>query len=106
MITFSNISFEAKLTYIIVAFIVKFQVDKNLRFMILMDGIHPEMDTCIIVEYKGTFLPSSTMKNKNTLGRKDSNSYQKFHPMVFIFHLYFTWNIIYSIRVLEEWAII
>uniref|UniRef100_A0A8C0QY10 Cytidine monophosphate-N-acetylneuraminic acid hydroxylase n=1 Tax=Canis lupus dingo TaxID=286419 RepID=A0A8C0QY10_CANLU len=29
------------------------QVDKNLRFMILMDGIHPEMDTCIIVEYKG-----------------------------------------------------
>uniref|UniRef100_A0A8D1YXU6 Cytidine monophosphate-N-acetylneuraminic acid hydroxylase n=1 Tax=Sus scrofa TaxID=9823 RepID=A0A8D1YXU6_PIG len=29
------------------------QVDKNLRFMILMDGVHPEMDTCIIVEYKG-----------------------------------------------------
>ncbi|KAM4688686.1 cytidine monophosphate-N-acetylneuraminic acid hydroxylase-like [Discoglossus pictus] len=29
------------------------QVDENLRFMILMDGIHPEMDTCIIVEYKG-----------------------------------------------------
>ncbi|GAB1298012.1 Cytidine monophosphate-N-acetylneuraminic acid hydroxylase [Apodemus speciosus] len=29
------------------------QVDQNLRFMILMDGVHPEMDTCIIVEYKG-----------------------------------------------------
>ncbi|CAO2595542.1 Cytidine monophosphate-N-acetylneuraminic acid hydroxylase [Lemmus lemmus] len=29
------------------------QVDSNLRFMILMDGVHPEMDTCIIVEYKG-----------------------------------------------------
>ncbi|KAB1261979.1 Cytidine monophosphate-N-acetylneuraminic acid hydroxylase [Camelus dromedarius] len=29
------------------------QVDRNLRFMILMDGVHPEMDTCIIVEYKG-----------------------------------------------------
>ncbi|MCI4388639.1 hypothetical protein PGIGA_G00088300 [Pangasianodon gigas] len=28
-------------------------VDEHLRFMILMDGIHPEMDTCIIVEYKG-----------------------------------------------------
>uniref|UniRef100_H2ZVX4 Cytidine monophosphate-N-acetylneuraminic acid hydroxylase n=1 Tax=Latimeria chalumnae TaxID=7897 RepID=H2ZVX4_LATCH len=28
-------------------------VDENLRFMILMDGIHPEMDTCIIVDYKG-----------------------------------------------------
>ncbi|XP_043831349.1 cytidine monophosphate-N-acetylneuraminic acid hydroxylase-like [Dromiciops gliroides] len=29
------------------------EVDQNLRFMILMDGVHPEMDTCIIVEYKG-----------------------------------------------------
>ncbi|XP_077348423.1 cytidine monophosphate-N-acetylneuraminic acid hydroxylase-like isoform X2 [Lithobates pipiens] len=29
------------------------QVDADLRFMILMDGVHPEMDTCIIVEYKG-----------------------------------------------------
>ncbi|XP_020842524.1 cytidine monophosphate-N-acetylneuraminic acid hydroxylase isoform X3 [Phascolarctos cinereus] len=29
------------------------KVDQNLRFMILMDGVHPEMDTCIIVEYKG-----------------------------------------------------
>ncbi|XP_040209754.1 cytidine monophosphate-N-acetylneuraminic acid hydroxylase-like isoform X2 [Rana temporaria] len=28
------------------------QVDADLRFMILMDGVHPEMDTCIIVEYK------------------------------------------------------
>ncbi|KAM8782357.1 cytidine monophosphate-N-acetylneuraminic acid hydroxylase isoform 1-T1 [Rhynchonycteris naso] len=29
------------------------QVDRNLRFMILMDGVHLEIDTCIIVEYKG-----------------------------------------------------
>ncbi|XP_044150508.1 cytidine monophosphate-N-acetylneuraminic acid hydroxylase-like isoform X2 [Bufo gargarizans] len=29
------------------------QVNEHLRFMILMDGIHPEIDTCIIVEYKG-----------------------------------------------------
>lgn len=29
------------------------QIDEYLRFMILMDGVHPEMDTCIIVEYKG-----------------------------------------------------
>ncbi|XP_018611146.2 cytidine monophosphate-N-acetylneuraminic acid hydroxylase isoform X1 [Scleropages formosus] len=28
-------------------------IDEHLRFMILMDGVHPEMDTCIIVEYKG-----------------------------------------------------
>ncbi|XP_048364484.1 cytidine monophosphate-N-acetylneuraminic acid hydroxylase-like [Sphaerodactylus townsendi] len=43
-----------KLTNInIVPFGVWQQVNKNLRFMILMDGVHPEMDTCIIVEYKG-----------------------------------------------------
>ncbi|XP_053106182.1 cytidine monophosphate-N-acetylneuraminic acid hydroxylase-like isoform X2 [Hemicordylus capensis] len=43
-----------KLTNInIVPFGVWQEVDKNLRFMILMDGVHPEMDTCIIVEYKG-----------------------------------------------------
>ncbi|KAI4552597.1 hypothetical protein MJG53_017565 [Ovis ammon polii x Ovis aries] len=40
------------------------QVDENLRFMILMDGVHPEMDTCIIVEYKGILLFSSAMKNE------------------------------------------
>uniref|UniRef100_A0A8C6UGB3 Cytidine monophospho-N-acetylneuraminic acid hydroxylase n=1 Tax=Neogobius melanostomus TaxID=47308 RepID=A0A8C6UGB3_9GOBI len=28
-------------------------VNEHLRFMILMDGVHPEMDTCIIVQYKG-----------------------------------------------------
>ncbi|XP_055988379.1 cytidine monophosphate-N-acetylneuraminic acid hydroxylase isoform X1 [Sorex fumeus] len=37
----------------VVPFGVWQQVDKNLRFMILMDGVHPEIDTCIIVEYKG-----------------------------------------------------
>ncbi|XP_043927141.1 cytidine monophosphate-N-acetylneuraminic acid hydroxylase-like [Protopterus annectens] len=37
----------------IVPFGVWQKVNENLRFMILMDGIHPEMDTCIIVEYKG-----------------------------------------------------
>lgn len=87
MATSSNIELKAKLTYIVFGFIVKFQVDKNLRFMILMDGVHPEMDTCIIVEYKGTFSSSSTMKNKNTLGRKDNNSYPKFHPTFIFFSL-------------------
>ncbi|XP_063781283.1 cytidine monophosphate-N-acetylneuraminic acid hydroxylase-like [Pseudophryne corroboree] len=37
----------------VVPFGVWQQVDEHLRFMILMDGVHPEMDTCIIVEYKG-----------------------------------------------------
>ncbi|KAI1903809.1 hypothetical protein AGOR_G00031030 [Albula goreensis] len=43
-----------KLTNInVVPFGVWQNVDEHLRFMILMDGVHPEMDTCIIVEYKG-----------------------------------------------------
>lgn len=63
VITFSNIELKTKLKFTVVGLIVKFQVDKNLRFMILMDGVHPEMDTCIIVEYKGMFLPPLTMKN-------------------------------------------
>ncbi|KAJ8342785.1 hypothetical protein SKAU_G00327130 [Synaphobranchus kaupii] len=46
-----------KLTNInVVNFGVWLNVDEHLRFMILMDGVHPEMDTCIIVEYKGTHL--------------------------------------------------
>ncbi|XP_073422245.1 cytidine monophosphate-N-acetylneuraminic acid hydroxylase-like isoform X2 [Dendrobates tinctorius] len=36
----------------VVPFGVWQQVNEHLRFMILMDGVHPEMDTCIIVEYK------------------------------------------------------
>ncbi|KAM7366861.1 hypothetical protein PAMP_014802 [Pampus punctatissimus] len=45
---------QVKLTNInVVSFGVWQNIDKHLRFMILMDGVHPEMDTCIIVEYKG-----------------------------------------------------
>lgn len=86
MTAFSNIELKVKLTSTVTGFIIKFQVDKNLRFMILMDGVHPEMDTCIIVEYKGTFSSLSTIKNKNTLVKKDNNSYQKLNPIFFILH--------------------
>uniref|UniRef100_A0A668ABY4 Cytidine monophosphate-N-acetylneuraminic acid hydroxylase n=1 Tax=Myripristis murdjan TaxID=586833 RepID=A0A668ABY4_9TELE len=45
---------QVKLTNInVVPFGVWQNVDEHLRFMILMDGVHPEMDTCIIIEYKG-----------------------------------------------------
>ncbi|XP_035688671.1 cytidine monophosphate-N-acetylneuraminic acid hydroxylase-like [Branchiostoma floridae] len=29
------------------------EINADLRFMILMDGVHPDMDTCILVDYKG-----------------------------------------------------
>ncbi|XP_034528985.1 cytidine monophosphate-N-acetylneuraminic acid hydroxylase isoform X1 [Notolabrus celidotus] len=45
---------QVKLTNInVVPFGIWQNIDEHLRFMILMDGVHPEMDTCIIVEYKG-----------------------------------------------------
>uniref|UniRef100_H3BXM5 Cytidine monophosphate-N-acetylneuraminic acid hydroxylase n=1 Tax=Tetraodon nigroviridis TaxID=99883 RepID=H3BXM5_TETNG len=45
---------QVKLTNInVVPFGVWKNVDEHLRFMILMDGIHPELDTCIIIDYKG-----------------------------------------------------
>ncbi|KAL0969368.1 hypothetical protein UPYG_G00226150 [Umbra pygmaea] len=45
---------QVQLTNInVVPFGVWQQVDEYLRFMILKDEVHPEMDTCIIVEYKG-----------------------------------------------------
>ncbi|XP_071966265.1 cytidine monophosphate-N-acetylneuraminic acid hydroxylase-like isoform X2 [Antedon mediterranea] len=29
------------------------EVNKDLRFMIMMDGVHPDMDTCLLIDYKG-----------------------------------------------------
>ncbi|XP_038044587.1 cytidine monophosphate-N-acetylneuraminic acid hydroxylase-like [Patiria miniata] len=29
------------------------EINKDTRFMILMDGVHPDMDTCLLVDYKG-----------------------------------------------------
>ena len=29
------------------------KLNEDLRFMILMDGVHPAMDTCILIDYKG-----------------------------------------------------
>ncbi|XP_070558031.1 cytidine monophosphate-N-acetylneuraminic acid hydroxylase-like [Ptychodera flava] len=29
------------------------EINSDLRIMILMDGVHPEIDTCIIIDYKG-----------------------------------------------------
>ncbi|XP_022104581.1 cytidine monophosphate-N-acetylneuraminic acid hydroxylase-like [Acanthaster planci] len=29
------------------------EINKDMRFMIMMDGVHPDMDTCLLVDYKG-----------------------------------------------------
>uniref|UniRef100_A0A669EZT5 Cytidine monophospho-N-acetylneuraminic acid hydroxylase n=1 Tax=Oreochromis niloticus TaxID=8128 RepID=A0A669EZT5_ORENI len=47
---------QVKLTNIkVTPFGVWQHIDDHLRFMILMDGVHPEMDTCIIVDYKDSW---------------------------------------------------
>ncbi|XP_077862940.1 cytidine monophosphate-N-acetylneuraminic acid hydroxylase-like [Saccoglossus kowalevskii] len=32
------------------------EINADLRFMILMDGVHPELDTCLLIDYKGHFI--------------------------------------------------
>ncbi|KAG8442308.1 hypothetical protein GDO86_011197 [Hymenochirus boettgeri] len=49
------------------------EVDKHLRFMILMDGVHPEMDTCIIVEYKGHKILNTVDCTRPNGGKLPSN---------------------------------
>ncbi|KAJ3612378.1 hypothetical protein NHX12_020654 [Muraenolepis orangiensis] len=44
-------------------------VNKHLRFMILMDGVHPEMDTCIILDYKGHLIVNSVDCTRPNGGR-------------------------------------
>ncbi|KAF5888554.1 cytidine monophosphate-N-acetylneuraminic acid hydroxylase-like, partial [Clarias magur] len=59
-----------KLTNInVVPFGVWQNVDEHLRFMILMDGIHPEMDTCIILEYKGHMILNTVDCTRPNNGR-------------------------------------
>ncbi|XP_051980556.1 cytidine monophosphate-N-acetylneuraminic acid hydroxylase-like, partial [Xyrauchen texanus] len=53
----------------VVPFGVWQNVDENLRFMILMDGVHPEMDTCVIVEYKGHMILNTVDCTRPNNGR-------------------------------------
>lgn len=65
---------EVKLTNInVVPFGVWQNVDQHLRFMILMDGVHPEMDTCIIVQYKGHMILNTVDCTRPNGGRLPQN---------------------------------
>lgn len=65
---------KVKLTNInVVPFGVWQNIDKHLRFMILMDGVHPEMDTCIIVEYKGHMILNTVDCTRPNGGRLPQN---------------------------------
>lgn len=63
-----------KLTNInVVPFGIWQNVNEHLRFMILMDGIHPEMDTCIIVQYKGHMILNTVDCTRPNGGRLPQN---------------------------------
>uniref|UniRef100_A0A8C4DQD2 Cytidine monophosphate-N-acetylneuraminic acid hydroxylase n=1 Tax=Dicentrarchus labrax TaxID=13489 RepID=A0A8C4DQD2_DICLA len=65
---------QVKLTNInVVPFGVWQDIDEHLRFMILMDGVHPEMDTCIIVEYKGHMILNTVDCTRPNGGRLPEN---------------------------------
>ncbi|XP_049423384.1 cytidine monophosphate-N-acetylneuraminic acid hydroxylase [Epinephelus fuscoguttatus] len=65
---------QVKLTNInVVPFGVWQNIDEDLRFMIMMDGVHPEMDTCIIVEYKGHMILNTVDCTRPNGGRLPQN---------------------------------
>ncbi|KAL6459757.1 hypothetical protein MHYP_G00315160 [Metynnis hypsauchen] len=57
----------------VVPFGVWQNVDEHLRFMILMDKVHPEMDTCLIVEYKGHMILNTVDCTRPNNGRLPRN---------------------------------
>uniref|UniRef100_A0A3P9D5A6 Cytidine monophosphate-N-acetylneuraminic acid hydroxylase n=1 Tax=Maylandia zebra TaxID=106582 RepID=A0A3P9D5A6_9CICH len=65
---------QVKLTNIkVLPFGVWQNIDDHLRFMILMDGVHPEMDTCIIVDYKGHMILNTVDCTRPNGGRLPQN---------------------------------
>ncbi|KAM9704898.1 cytidine monophosphate-N-acetylneuraminic acid hydroxylase isoform 1-T2 [Menidia menidia] len=65
---------QIKLTNInVTPFGVWQNIDDHLRFMILMDGVHPEMDTCIIVDYKGHMILNTVDCTRPNGGRLPQN---------------------------------
>nr|XP_023692562.1 cytidine monophosphate-N-acetylneuraminic acid hydroxylase-like isoform X1 [Paramormyrops kingsleyae]XP_023692563.1 cytidine monophosphate-N-acetylneuraminic acid hydroxylase-like isoform X1 [Paramormyrops kingsleyae] len=57
----------------VVPFGVWRNIDEHLRFMIMMDGVHPEMDTCIIVQYKGHMILNTVDCTRPNGGRLPEN---------------------------------
>ncbi|XP_035682762.1 cytidine monophosphate-N-acetylneuraminic acid hydroxylase-like [Branchiostoma floridae] len=49
------------------------EVNADLRFMILMDGVHPDMDTCILVDYKGHLILNTVDCTQPNGGRLPQN---------------------------------
>ncbi|XP_019628544.1 PREDICTED: cytidine monophosphate-N-acetylneuraminic acid hydroxylase-like [Branchiostoma belcheri] len=49
------------------------EINADLRFMILMDGVHPDMDTCILVDYKGHLILNTVDCTQPNGGRLPKN---------------------------------
>ncbi|XP_052357696.1 cytidine monophosphate-N-acetylneuraminic acid hydroxylase [Oncorhynchus keta] len=65
---------QVQLTNInVVPFGIWQNIDEHLRFMILKDEVHPELDTCIIVEYKGHMILNTVDCTRPNYGRLPHN---------------------------------
>ncbi|CAH1266838.1 Hypp3585 [Branchiostoma lanceolatum] len=49
------------------------EITADLRFMILMDGVHPDMDTCILLDYKGHLILNTVDCTQPNGGRLPRN---------------------------------
>uniref|UniRef100_A0A8C1XWJ6 Cytidine monophospho-N-acetylneuraminic acid hydroxylase n=1 Tax=Cyprinus carpio TaxID=7962 RepID=A0A8C1XWJ6_CYPCA len=75
----------------VVPFGVWQNVDEHLRFMILMDGIHPEMDTCLIVEYKESWKADFIKNERKKLLNYKTQLVKSLQPKIYCpFAGYFT----------------
>ncbi|CAL8242606.1 unnamed protein product [Merluccius merluccius] len=61
---------NVKLTNIkVVPFGIWQNVNQHLRFMILMDGVHPALDTCLLLDYKGHIIMNTVDCTRPNSGR-------------------------------------
>uniref|UniRef100_A0A3Q3EVQ3 Cytidine monophospho-N-acetylneuraminic acid hydroxylase n=1 Tax=Labrus bergylta TaxID=56723 RepID=A0A3Q3EVQ3_9LABR len=75
---------QVKLTNInVVPFGVWQNLDEHLRFMILMDGVHPEMDTCIILEYKDSWKAGFIKNERNKLLNYKAQLVKSLEPRIY-----------------------
>uniref|UniRef100_A0A673CT07 Cytidine monophosphate-N-acetylneuraminic acid hydroxylase-like n=1 Tax=Sphaeramia orbicularis TaxID=375764 RepID=A0A673CT07_9TELE len=75
---------QVKLTNIkVIPFGIWQNVDEHLRFMILMDGVHPEMDTCIIVQYKDSWKAEFIKNERRKLLNYKADLVKSLQPKIY-----------------------
>uniref|UniRef100_A0A674DYB2 Cytidine monophospho-N-acetylneuraminic acid hydroxylase n=1 Tax=Salmo trutta TaxID=8032 RepID=A0A674DYB2_SALTR len=75
---------QVQLTNInVVPFGIWQNIDEHLRFMILKDEVHPEMDTCIIVEYKESWKADFIKNERKKLMNYKAQLVKSLQPKIY-----------------------